>query len=550
MKHLLSLMAVLFCLYSSAQYQPTGAKTRFVNGIGFGTKSEATLGVQDSLVLFGAADSTLKYKFKGTARALAYSSDLSGYVPYTGATTNLNLGSFKITANKVQVDSVQAKGSGGLGLYSNSGTKVGEFGVGGGSNFDFHGFAGYDANRSSSYTVRSFTDKNYIDSSRALDVQLAGTQTITGAKTFSAIVTASSRVNVNGAADSANYALAVNGTARAAMFTVKGSNDRIYEVVNSVFTRTGLFGYVKSSGEVGVRMSNSITNNSITLGDNGGLYYNSDRLVVATSTAFTNRRIPFSNNNGLLKDTSNFNIDASGLLNIPHSISIPEMATVKTITNNNSSANQATFYGWERNQGASSAAGQLSVGSLTSLQGQLRYASSGNTRTTLANTFDDIAAEVALETRSAGTAIYPLIASGNGVKIATLGTGTVYSNSGTLTNTNPSDSTIKNTIKPLGYGLAEVLKLQPKTFYYNSDSAKTSLKYGFIAQEVQKIMPDMVRSFNVTKTVDSSGVKLQKVDKKLGLETDGIYVTLVKAIQEQQAIIDDLKKRIIALENK
>jgi hypothetical protein len=43
---------------------------------------------------------------------------------------------------------------------------------------------------------------------------------------------------------------------------------------------------------------------------------------------------------------------------------------------------------------------------------------------------------------------------------------------------------------------------------------------------------------------------LQKVDKKLGLETDGIYVTLVKAIQEQQAIIDDLKKRIIALENK
>lgn len=70
-------------------------------------------------------------------------------------------------------------------LVSNGGTVAAEWGVGGGSNFDFHGFAGYNANRSASYTDRSFTDKKYVDSSRALDVQLAGTQTVTGAKTFS-----------------------------------------------------------------------------------------------------------------------------------------------------------------------------------------------------------------------------------------------------------------------------------------------------------------------------------------------------------------------------
>lgn len=521
MKQLILFLLLLVSGIASAQYTPTGSKTRFVNGIGLGTKSASSLGTVDSLVLFASADSTLKFKYKGTARALMYAA---------------NVGS-QIHDSLYAVYQLKAGTSAGARLVSNSGTVVGEWGLGGSANMDFHGFAGYDANRSASYTDRSFTDKGYVDSSRALDVQLAGTQTITGAKTFSAILKTSSRLNVAGANDSADYALNVRGTTKASMFTVEGKNDRIYEVVDSTFTRTGLFGYVKSSGEIGVRMANSITNNSITLADNGNAYYNSDRLVIATVTPFSNRRIPFSNNNGLLKDTSNFSIDASGLLTIPLSITIPSTATVATITNTNASANQATFSGWERNQGASSAAGQISVGSLTTLQGQVRYASSGNTRTTIANTFDDISAEVVLETRSQGTAIYPLIASGNGVKVATLGTGTVYSNSGTLTNTNPSDSTLKNTIKPLSYGLAEILKLKPKTFYYNSDSAKASLKYGFIAQEVKPIMPDVVR-------------KISKDSDKLGLETDGIYVTLVKAIQEQQAIIDDLKKRIIQLENK
>jgi hypothetical protein len=260
-------MAVLFCLYSSAQYQPTGAKTRFVNGIGFGTKSEATLGVQDSLVLFGAADSTLKYKFKGTARALAYSSDLSGYVDLTSDQTISGLKTFttylrtvtigssglqaynnqrgyfigmiagstdslfvinydsaysqskkrileakktgevtfssSITATKAQIDSVQAKGSGGLGLYSSSGTKVADFGGGGGSQWTNYGFAGYDANRSSSYTVRSFTDKRYVDSIAALK-QAAGTYVTT--------VTASSPLSSSGGTAPSISIPAANGT--------------------------------------------------------------------------------------------------------------------------------------------------------------------------------------------------------------------------------------------------------------------------------------------------------------------------------------------------
>ena len=67
-----------------------------------------------------------------------------------------------------RLDSLYASTSGGGKVVSNGGTVAAEWGAGGGSNFDFHGFAGYNDNRASSYTTRSFTDKNYVDSSLLL----------------------------------------------------------------------------------------------------------------------------------------------------------------------------------------------------------------------------------------------------------------------------------------------------------------------------------------------------------------------------------------------
>ena len=115
--------------------------------------------------------------------------------------------------------------------------------------------------------------------------------------------------------------------------------------------------------------------------------------------------------------------------------------------------------------------------------------------------------------------------------------GIVYSNAGTLTNTNPSDSTLKNSINSYTYGLSEILQLKPKTFYYNLDVTRSHLKYGFIAQEVQPIMPDLVR-------IIGNG------SNKLGLESEGIYVAMVNAIKELSAEIDILKQEIINLKNK
>ena len=66
------------------------------------------------------------------------------------------------------LDTLYASTSAGGKVVGNGGTVVAEWGGGGGANFNFYGFAGYNLNRASSYTARSFTDKNYVDSSLLL----------------------------------------------------------------------------------------------------------------------------------------------------------------------------------------------------------------------------------------------------------------------------------------------------------------------------------------------------------------------------------------------
>jgi hypothetical protein len=66
----------------------------------------------------------------------------------------------------------------------------------------------------------------------------------------------------------------------------------------------------------------------------------------------------------------------------------------------------------------------------------------------------------------------------------------------------------------------------------------TNKHLGFIAQEVKDFIPQAY--------VESG----EKENKFIGLNFQAITTTLVKAMQEQQTIIDGLLKRIEALENK
>ena len=122
---------------------------------------------------------------------------------------------------------------------------------------------------------------------------------------------------------------------------------------------------------------------------------------------------------------------------------------------------------------------------------------------------------------------------GDGATFVTnLGTGLVYSNGGALTSTNPSDSRLKDDITDLQYGLNEILQLRPVSYNWKDDKINQGKQFGFIAQEVQEVMPELVKEFETEE------------GERLGLDKEGIYAALVNAIQEQQKQIEELKTLI------
>ena len=122
------------------------------------------------------------------------------------------------------------------------------------------------------------------------------------------------------------------------------------------------------------------------------------------------------------------------------------------------------------------------------------------------------------------------VASDGATYIATLvSNGAVYSNSGTLTNSNPSDQNLKQNIQSMIGGTVFVNELNPVSFEWKSEANGTGTKYGFIAQEVQQVIPEIV-------STDSTGT--------IGLDTVSMIPFLVKAIKEQQEVINTLKVEI------
>jgi hypothetical protein len=109
--------------------------------------------------------------------------------------------------------------------------------------------------------------------------------------------------------------------------------------------------------------------------------------------------------------------------------------------------------------------------------------------------------------------------------------------------TTASDYRIKRNIETqLDSGLKKILKLRPVTYqiadYNNLFKANDEIKEGFIAHEVQEVIAS-----------GAEGIK-DDPNQIQSLRVDAILAVAVKAIQEQQAIITDLKSRIEALESK
>ena len=124
-----------------------------------------------------------------------------------------------------------------------------------------------------------------------------------------------------------------------------------------------------------------------------------------------------------------------------------------------------------------------------------------------------------------------------------------------------SDKRLKKNIKEYNLGLAEVLKIEPKTFNYIRDyGLNTSDTYvGVIAQEFQKIDPDNVRQVRMVEKIDVSEkssdgsapihkTEIVREDDFLSVDGSSIKYMLINAIKEQQEMIEDQNSRIQELE--
>ena len=110
--------------------------------------------------------------------------------------------------------------------------------------------------------------------------------------------------------------------------------------------------------------------------------------------------------------------------------------------------------------------------------------------------------------------------------------GTIFATSTSITAI--SDESLKTNIKPLETGLAQVLALQPRRFdWINGDALNVA---GFIAQEVEQVLPDLVSDFMYDEGITKKSVKM-----------GDMLPTIVKAMQEMYAEIQSLKAEVATL---
>ena len=108
--------------------------------------------------------------------------------------------------------------------------------------------------------------------------------------------------------------------------------------------------------------------------------------------------------------------------------------------------------------------------------------------------------------------------------------------SGTITDT--SDRRLKENIYVLTGSLEKVLNLEGVSFNWKNKKNKgEGTHYGFIAQEVEKVMPNIVSTTRIPQSDDDS-------TPMLGVSYIEVIPHLIEAIKDQQKQIDELKAKL------
>lgn len=109
---------------------------------------------------------------------------------------------------------------------------------------------------------------------------------------------------------------------------------------------------------------------------------------------------------------------------------------------------------------------------------------------------------------------------------------------------NPSDSVLKTNVTNMPTVMSKIMDCRPVTFNW-IEQGDGKLNYGFIAQEFKRIFPELVSE--VSNPMGDSEHPNEPPHKTHGISYITLSAILLKAIQEQQAQINDLQSQITNL---
>jgi hypothetical protein len=289
--------------------------------------------------------------------------------------------------------------------------------------------------------------------------------------------------------------------------------------------------YTNAQSPVGLISSNSYaSNNDVYIG--GGF---------AGSTAATSVSFWTAANSTTTQGTEAMRIDSSGNVVIKATTSQLGLLSADIGTVRFTDGTPSAFLNWRSNQATGRPCIQvqnLNVGNDAAFRTAAwdgtnsLYWTFGQNINSAQTNFDFCYASVAGAQTSGSSTCY----------VRFTNSGQVYNTSGTYGTI--SDIKLKENIVDATPKLNSLLQLKVRNFTLKADETKAK-QLGFVAQEVQEVFPACVESFD-----DIDPDTKEKTGETLTVKTAILIPMLVKAIQEQQAMIEELKTKVAALEDK
>ena len=116
-----------------------------------------------------------------------------------------------------------------------------------------------------------------------------------------------------------------------------------------------------------------------------------------------------------------------------------------------------------------------------------------------------------------------------------------------------SDRKLKKDISDLEINATETIsKIKVKQYYFDTEKYKginlpSELQWGFIAQDMEEIIPGMIK--NSIHPAQYDPISREKIGEDIeikAIQYDKLFPLLIKSAQEQQTQIEELKKQIEA----